>query len=125
MRLFLESVQDLRLGGRLLSLLAFKTEFSIIALIGTILLIATVKKNAIILVDFAIVLRTRCTAGRMRLAYSERAHRNPVYGSALMGGLEARSVARISLNGLVKSPPRITRGVCPESMQLLQVPMDW
>jgi multidrug efflux pump subunit AcrB len=40
--------------GALLALFAFKTEFSIIALIGIILLIGIVKKNAIILVDFAI-----------------------------------------------------------------------
>ncbi|MGH8782325.1 efflux RND transporter permease subunit [Paraburkholderia sp.] len=40
--------------GALLALLAFKTEFSIIALIGVILLIGIVKKNAIMMVDFAI-----------------------------------------------------------------------
>ena len=40
--------------GALLALLAFRTEFSVIALIGIILLIGIVKKNAIILVDFAI-----------------------------------------------------------------------
>jgi multidrug efflux pump subunit AcrB len=40
--------------GALLALFAFKTEFSIIALIGIILLLGIVKKNAIIMVDFAI-----------------------------------------------------------------------
>ncbi|QBQ97301.1 efflux RND transporter permease subunit [Paraburkholderia pallida] len=40
--------------GALLALLLFKTEFSIIALIGVILLIGIVKKNAIMMVDFAI-----------------------------------------------------------------------
>ncbi|MEM5329889.1 efflux RND transporter permease subunit [Paraburkholderia sp. JHI2823] len=40
--------------GALLALLIFKTEFSIIALIGVILLIGIVKKNAIMMVDFAI-----------------------------------------------------------------------
>ncbi|MCC8401504.1 efflux RND transporter permease subunit [Paraburkholderia sp. MMS20-SJTN17] len=40
--------------GALLALLLFKTEFSIIALIGVILLIGIVKKNAILMVDFAI-----------------------------------------------------------------------
>jgi multidrug efflux pump len=40
--------------GALLALLAFKTEFSIIALIGVILLIGIVKKNAILMIDFAI-----------------------------------------------------------------------
>ena len=40
--------------GALLALLVFKTEFSIIALIGIILLIGIVKKNAIMMIDFAI-----------------------------------------------------------------------
>jgi multidrug efflux pump len=43
--------------GALLALLLFKTEFSLIALIGVILLIGIVKKNAIMMVDFAIVAR--------------------------------------------------------------------
>ncbi|TMG77001.1 MAG: multidrug efflux RND transporter permease subunit [Betaproteobacteria bacterium] len=38
----------------LLALMAFRTEFSIIALIGVILLIGIVKKNAIMMIDFAI-----------------------------------------------------------------------
>jgi len=40
--------------GALLALLAFKTELSVIAIIGIILLIGIVKKNAIMMVDFAI-----------------------------------------------------------------------
>ena len=40
--------------GALLALLAFQTDFSIIALIGVILLIGIVKKNAIMMIDFAI-----------------------------------------------------------------------
>ncbi len=40
--------------GALLALMLFKTEFSIIALIGVILLIGVVKKNAIMMIDFAI-----------------------------------------------------------------------
>ncbi len=40
--------------GALLALLAFDTEFSFIALIGVILLIGIVKKNAIMMIDFAI-----------------------------------------------------------------------
>jgi len=40
--------------GALLALLAFRTEFSIIALIGVILLIGIVKKNAIMMIDFAV-----------------------------------------------------------------------
>ncbi|MGH8743577.1 MAG: efflux RND transporter permease subunit, partial [Burkholderiales bacterium] len=40
--------------GAILALLAFHIEFSIIALIGVILLIGIVKKNAILMIDFAI-----------------------------------------------------------------------
>ncbi|MFZ1546888.1 MAG: multidrug efflux RND transporter permease subunit, partial [Candidatus Nitrotoga sp.] len=40
--------------GALLALLAFKMDFSILALIGVILLIGIVKKNAILMVDFAL-----------------------------------------------------------------------
>src|SRR5258705_8319 len=40
--------------GAILALLVFRTEFSIIALIGVILLICIVKKNAILMIDFAL-----------------------------------------------------------------------
>ncbi len=40
--------------GAVLALLVFNTEFSIIALIGVILLIGIVKKNAIMMIDFAL-----------------------------------------------------------------------
>jgi hydrophobe/amphiphile efflux-1 (HAE1) family protein len=40
--------------GALLALLVFHTEFSVIALIGIILLIGIVKKNAIMMIDFAL-----------------------------------------------------------------------
>jgi multidrug efflux pump len=40
--------------GAILGLLACDTEFSIIALIGVILLIGIVKKNAILMIDFAL-----------------------------------------------------------------------
>jgi multidrug efflux pump len=40
--------------GALLALLVFGTEFSVIALVGVILLIGIVKKNAIMMIDFAI-----------------------------------------------------------------------
>jgi hydrophobe/amphiphile efflux-1 (HAE1) family protein len=40
--------------GAVLALMIFKTDFSIIALIGVILLIGIVKKNAIMMIDFAI-----------------------------------------------------------------------
>jgi multidrug efflux pump len=40
--------------GALLALMLFRTDFSIIALIGVILLIGIVKKNAIMMIDFAL-----------------------------------------------------------------------
>ena len=40
--------------GALLALMLFRTEFSLIALIGVILLIGIVKKNAIMMIDFAL-----------------------------------------------------------------------
>ena len=51
--------------GALLGLMAFNTEFSIIALIGVLLLIGIVKKNAIMMIDFAIERqrRLRTSAG--------------------------------------------------------------
>jgi multidrug efflux pump len=42
--------------GAVLALMAFHTEFSIIALIGVILLVGIVKKNGIMMIDFAIAL---------------------------------------------------------------------
>ncbi|HVO33611.1 MAG TPA: efflux RND transporter permease subunit, partial [Elusimicrobiota bacterium] len=45
--------------GALLALLLFKTDLSVIALIGIILLIGIVKKNAILMIDFAIVAERR------------------------------------------------------------------
>ena len=40
--------------GALLALLAFRTDFSLMALIGLVLLIGIVKKNAIMMIDFAL-----------------------------------------------------------------------
>ena len=40
--------------GALLALLLYKTEFNVIAMVGVILLIGIVKKNAIMMIDFAI-----------------------------------------------------------------------
>ncbi|HEX3773427.1 MAG TPA: efflux RND transporter permease subunit [Polyangiaceae bacterium] len=43
--------------GALLALLLYKTEFNVIAMVGLILLIGIVKKNAIMMIDFAIEAR--------------------------------------------------------------------
>ena len=49
-------------GGAILALLLTNTDFTIIALIGVILLIGIVKKNAILMIDFAIEERRRTGA---------------------------------------------------------------
>ncbi|MCJ0764493.1 multidrug efflux RND transporter permease subunit [Variovorax terrae] len=55
--------------GALLALMMFKTEFSIIALIGIILLIGIVKKNAIMMIDFAIDRQRRGRLGAAPAIY--------------------------------------------------------
>ena len=52
--------------GALVALLLFRTEFSVIALIGLILLIGIVKKNAIMMVDFALDGRAKGGKGARR-----------------------------------------------------------
>ncbi len=77
--------------GALLALLAFQIEFSIIALIGIILLIGIVKKNAIILVDFAIESRrTRCTSAAVAIREASLLRFRPILMTtmaALLGAL--------------------------------------
>ncbi len=55
--------------GAVLALLLFHTEFSIIAFIGVILLIGIVKKNAILMIDFAIEARRRHGASSENAIY--------------------------------------------------------
>ena len=52
--------------GALLALLATGTPFTVIALVGVILLMGIVKKNAIMLVDFALEHERRENAGSLR-----------------------------------------------------------
>jgi multidrug efflux pump len=53
--------------GALLALMWFKTEFSLIAFIGVILLIGIVKKNAIMMIDFALERERRPCHGRQAI----------------------------------------------------------
>ena len=55
--------------GALLALMLFKTEFSLIALIGVILLIGIVKKNAIMMIDFALARQRQGHAGAAQAIY--------------------------------------------------------
>ena len=52
--------------GALIALKLFNTEFTIIAAIGIILLIGIVKKNAIMMIDFALQAGARRAVGRAR-----------------------------------------------------------
>ena len=55
--------------GALLALMAFDTQFDVIALIGIILLIGIVKKNAILMIDFALMQQRRFGIGAPRAIY--------------------------------------------------------
>ncbi|MBN8762687.1 MAG: multidrug transporter subunit MdtC [Thiobacillus sp. 63-78] len=55
--------------GALLALMAFGNEFNVIALIGVILLIGIVKKNAILMIDFAIHRQRRHGVSAARAIY--------------------------------------------------------
>jgi multidrug efflux pump subunit AcrB len=52
--------------GAVLALLVFKMEFSTIALIGIFLLIGIVKKNAILIIDFALEPSVRAACRRWK-----------------------------------------------------------
>ena len=60
--------------GALLALMMFNTEFSIIALIGVILLIGIVKKNAIMMIDFAISTQRRAPGTSAAAAIYKACH---------------------------------------------------
>ncbi len=60
--------------GALLALLLFNTEFSMVALIGVILLIGIVKKNAILMIDFALEVERR----------ENRSPRDAIYEASLL-----------------------------------------
>jgi multidrug efflux pump len=53
--------------GALLALMLFRTEFSVIAMIGVVLLVGIVKKNAIMMIDFAIARQKRAAGAGRRL----------------------------------------------------------
>jgi multidrug efflux pump len=104
--------------GALLALKWFNTEFSVIALIGVILLIGIVKKNAIIMIDFAISRQRRSSLGPGAAIYAAaRTRLRPIMmttAAALCGaiplaigtgdGAELRQPLGISvLGGLVLS----------------------
>jgi len=60
--------------GALLALMLFKADFSIIALIGVILLVGIVKKNAIMMIDFALAWQREGPGRRAGAAIYHAAH---------------------------------------------------
>jgi hydrophobe/amphiphile efflux-1 (HAE1) family protein len=76
--------------GALLALLLFKTELSVIALIGMILLIGIVKKNAILMIDFAIEAQRAGKSPREAIHEACLLRFRPIMmttAAALLGGL--------------------------------------
>ena len=80
--------------GASLALLLFHTEFSIIALIGIILLIGIVKKNAILMIDFALEAeRTRELSPREAISEAALRRFRPIMMTTLAAMLGAMPLA--------------------------------
>jgi len=95
--------------GAILALLLFHTEFSVIALIGIILLIGIVKKNAIMMIDFALEAERKEGKGPLDAIYEACLLRfRPIMMTtmaALLGGLP------LALGGGVGSELRRPLGI--------------
>jgi multidrug efflux pump len=61
--------------GALLALMLFRTEFSVIAMIGVVLLIGIVKKNAIMMIDFALARQKHAARRGRRLSPARAIYR--------------------------------------------------
>jgi len=80
--------------GAVLALLVFKMEFSIIALIGVILLIGIVKKNAILIIDFALdAERARGLTAREAIREAALLRFRPILMTTLAAALGALPLA--------------------------------
>ncbi|MGO4686680.1 efflux RND transporter permease subunit [Brevundimonas sp. 2YAF1] len=80
--------------GAVIALMAFKMEFSIIALIGLILLIGIVKKNAILIIDFAInAQRQRGLSARDAIGEASMLRFRPILMTTLAAALGALPLA--------------------------------
>jgi len=80
--------------GAVLALLLFNMEFSIIALIGVILLIGIVKKNAILIIDFALdAERTRGLSPRAAIREAAMLRFRPILMTTLAAALGALPLA--------------------------------
>jgi multidrug efflux pump len=80
--------------GAVLALLLFRMEFSIIALIGVVLLIGIVKKNAILIIDFALdAERTRGLTAREAVREAALLRFRPILMTTLAAALGALPLA--------------------------------
>jgi multidrug efflux pump len=80
--------------GAVLALLMFRMEFSIIALIGVVLLIGIVKKNAILIIDFALEAeRTRGLTAREAVREAALLRFRPILMTTLAAALGALPLA--------------------------------
>ncbi|WP_305805195.1 efflux RND transporter permease subunit [Stenotrophomonas sp. YIM B06876] len=80
--------------GAVLALMLFKMEFSIIALIGLILLIGIVKKNAILIVDFALdAMQSRGLAAREAIVEASKLRFRPILMTTLAAAMGAVPLA--------------------------------
>lgn len=95
--------------GALLALLITQTDLSVIALIGIILLIGIVKKNAIMMIDFALLLKRT----------SPKSSREAIYEAAL---LRVRPIMMTSCAALLGALPLVlNRGLGAELRQPLGI----
>ena len=86
--------------GAVLALMAFPAQFSIIALIGVFLLIGIVKKNAILMVDFALQAEREHGAGPREAIYEAATLRlRPILMTTLAALFTALPLAFITGNG--------------------------
>jgi len=85
--------------GAILALMAFQTELSIIAMIGIILLIGIVKKNAILMIDFALTHQRKgyCATSAIYKACKTRAR--PILMTTMAAMLGALPLAFASGDG--------------------------
>jgi multidrug efflux pump len=76
--------------GALLTLMAFDTEFSVIAMIGVILLIGIVKKNAILMIDFALQQQRRGWTAAQAIHIASQLRLRPILmttAAAMLGAI--------------------------------------
>jgi multidrug efflux pump len=79
--------------GALLALMLFDTEFSIIAMIGVILLIGIVKKNAILMIDFALARQRRGWSAAQSIYQACQLRVRPIWMTTLAAMLGALPLA--------------------------------